>query len=396
MTHWQSLLDPNIQAFIKSHENADIRDLALRKPPNLNWPYVTILDQIKARQKAKTKIPQWLEHENIIFPSNDTLEQASSTATALYKASLFQGNTFADLTGGAGIDSWALSQNFENGFIIDADEDTAARLAHNFKILTDNPLKVFHTTAETCLQSMPQIDLILIDPQRRNQNRKGLYKLEDCTPNIFDLLPILKEKTTTILLKTSPMMDINQGIEQLGCVSAIHVLEWQGECKEVLYVLTPNQEPQNIPITAAKLDSNGKTLQSFTFTREGENTASPGFSEPLKYLYEPGPAFMKAGCYKSIATRYDLTKLHPHTHLYTSETPCTNFPGRSFEILGLYPVQSKTLPIPKANLAIRNFPQSIQTLKKKLKLKDGGDDMLFACTLQNEKHTLIHCRKIDK
>ena len=396
MNNWQALLDPNIKAFMALHENSDVRDLALKKCPNPDWPYPLILDQIKARQKAAIKIPQWLKHEDIIFPSSSTLEQASSIATANYKASLIKGKTFVDLTGGTAIDSYALSQNFESGTIIDADENTAALIKHNIGTLSPKSIKVEHDTAETFVTKMEKVDLALIDPQRRNENRKGLYKLKDCSPNIFELLKNIKAET--IILKTSPMLDINQGIEQLGCVEHVHVVELQGECKELLFILKPEKTAENIPITAVKIENDGDVLQSFTYTREAEQDINVKISKPLKNLYEPNPAFMKAGGYKSIADAYTLPKLHPHTHLYTSETHIQDFPGRSFEIIDTYHAQSKAIPFKKANLTVRNFPQDTATLKKKLKLKDGGNDYLFASTIADEntdknQHIIIHCRK---
>lgn len=393
---WQALLHPHIKTFIAAHQNNDVRDLALKKCPNPDWPYPLILDQIKARQKAAIKIPLWTKHQDIIFPPSNTLEQASSAATARYKATLVKGKTFADLTGGAGVDSHALIEHYKSGSIIDADENTAALIKHNMALLTQKPVTVECDTAENFIKTMQPVDLTLIDPQRRNQSRKGLYKLEDCSPNIFELLPNIK--ADRILLKTSPMLDINQGIEQLGCVEHTYVLEWQGECKEVLFILKPGTKTKNIPITAVKLDNEGNALQSFTYTCEEEQNLTTQISKPLKYLYEPSPAFMKAGGYKSLSNTYDLAKLHPHTHLYTSENPIKNFPGRGFEIIGTYTPQAKALPIKKANLTIRNFPQDTATLKKKLKLKDGGNDYLFACTITDEKsdknqHALIHCHK---
>jgi len=398
MTHdWQALLTPDIKNFINDHHNDDVRALALKKCPNPDWPYPLILDQIKARQKAKSKIPSWLTHQNIILPNSDTLEQASSEPCAKYKASLFSGKSFTDLTGGAGIDSWAMLYNFETATIIDQDINAATKIGHNLSHLTDKQTKTQNMSAEDFIQNMTQYDLALIDPQRRTQQRKGLYKLDDCSPNIIALLPHIKAKQ--ILLKTSPMLDINKGIKALGCVSHIHVVEWQNECKELLFILEPNTTTKNIPITAVQLNDNGAPIQSLTFTTDTESAHATNLSSPLNYLYEPSPAFMKAGGYKSISSHYKTPKLHPHTHLYTSQTPIKNFPGRSFKIINQYPAQAKSLPIKKANLTIRNFPQDTATLKKKLKLKDGGDDYIFACTIAHkdtdkDQHTLIHCRKI--
>jgi len=395
---WQALLTPEIQTFILENQGQDVHALALKKPPHPDWPYALILDQIKSRQKAKTKIPTWLEHQNIILPPSDTLEQGSSQACAKYKASLFKGKTFVDLTGGASIDSWAMLENFDHASILDCDEAASTRIAHNLKMLSDKNVTVKNENAEDFIQNMQSVDLAIIDPQRRNQSRKGLYKLEECSPDITSILPYIKAKQ--ILLKTSPMLDIDQAIKQLTCVQAVHVVEWQGECKEILLTLSlESPKNQNPPITAVKIDNHGAPINMFSYTREEEKEAHAEINEPQKYLYEPSPAFIKAGGYKSIASRYKAPKIHLQTHLYTSNIPIQDFPGRSFEIIDTYPAKSKKLPIQKANLKTRNFPQDTATLKKKLNLKDGGEDYLFACTMTNSKttknlHAIIHCKKI--
>ena len=398
MTDWQALLNPDIKAFIRDHENADIATLALKKPPKPDWPYADILDQIKSRQKARIKIPEWLDHDDIIFPAPGTLEQASSEATAKYKASLFQGKTFVDLTGGAGIDSWAMLEKFETATIIEKGKNAAQRFDHNIKILKSNSATVKNESAEVFIEEMPHVDLAIIDPQRRNTSRKGLYKLEDCEPNILGLLP--KIKADTILLKTSPMLDIAKGIKQLGHVSAVHIVEWSGECKELLFILKPNETNENPPITAVTINNHGQTIHDFTFTTNEENEAELTLSPPQNYLYEPSPAFMKVGAHKLLAQKYGLSKLAADTQLLTSKDHVTDFPGRSFKIIETYPAKTKALPFKKANLSVRNFPQDVKALKNKLKLKDGGEDYIFACSVisvenpEKESYRLIHCKKL--
>ncbi|MFK7838858.1 MAG: hypothetical protein AB8B83_00870 [Bdellovibrionales bacterium] len=395
---WQALLDNDIQTFICEHENADVKTLALKKPPNANWPYALILDQIKSRQKAKTKLPTWFETQSIIFPKPDTLEQASSEACANYKASLFKGNACVDLTGGTGIDSWAMLKNFKTADIVDYDQTTSKLIEHNLNQLTPKRFNANTIDAETFIKTMPQFDLAMIDPQRRNQNRKGIIKLEDCTPNILECISNIKAKH--ILLKTSPMLDINQAIDQLEYVQSVHIVEWDSECKELLFIIKPNKKTNNIPITAAKINNSGQTLNTITFNREDELTLDTKITPPQSYLYEPSPAFMKAGCHKTIAKNSRTQKIHINTNLHTSTHYSPNFPGRVFKIINTYKPQAKAIPFKKANLSVRNFPLETHELKKKLKLKDGGDDYLFACTTVDPKtnqeiKTLIHCRKSD-
>lgn len=388
----QRLLDPEIQAFIRSNEDSDVAALGLKKPPNPAWPYPLVLDQIKSRQKAKSKLPSWHAATGVILPSPNLIEQASSEATARYKASLVKGDVFADLTAGAGIDFLAFLQHFNRGIAVEKDPQAKEFLSHNLKLLSTHSFEIINASAEDEIAHLPQMDLIYIDPQRRNNRGKGLFRLQDCTPDILELLPQLRKKSKTIMLKTSPVLDIGQTIRDLKIVFDVHVIEWRGECREVIYILNENSsEPV---IHAVSIDDLGNTQTKISFTRKQESDSVSEFSAPQKYLYEPSPAFQKAGCYKFLGAHYGLKKLHQHTHLYTSNTPCPDFPGRSFEILGIYPANEKGLPVKQANLTVRNFPMQTETLRKKLGLKDGGNDYIFACTLNDESKILIHAHKI--
>ena len=396
---WKRLLEPDIQTFIRDHEENDVRELALKKPSEPDWPYPLILDQIKARQKAALKIPLWApHHSDIIFPPADILEQASSAATARYKAGLVKGKTFADLTGGAGVDSCAMTEHFESGICVEQNENAAALIAHNLPLLSKKPVTVQHELAEEFIKKMEPVDLIYLDPQRRTTDRKTVYKLEECSPNIFDLLPIIKDKTKKLMIKTSPMLDIWQTLENLKHVIDVHIIEWQGECKEVLYILDFDQQTpiDHIPITAAIVDDQGNALKTLTFTKTEENDTQAEYLMPTAFLYEPGPAFQKSGGFNVLAQKFGLHKFHKHTHLYSSDEFCPDFPGRSFKILDILPVDRKFLPLKQANLSIRNFPSDVQTLRKQLGLREGGENYLFACTLADANKVLIHCQKTKK
>jgi hypothetical protein len=387
--------DNDVRRFITEHEKSDIRALALKKPPHPDWPYALILDQIKARQKATTKIPAWHAHPDVIFPSSDTVEQASSAATALYKASLVHTEQFVDLTAGAGVDSWAFMQNVQSGTCIEKSQSAAALLKHNLTLLCTAPLDIINTSAETYIETMPQMGLAYVDPQRREGGKRGLFRLQDGQPNVSALLDTLKTKAKKIMVKTAPMLDIHQAIEDLQHVCTVHIVQWQGECKEVLYILDPAQTipAEEIPVHAVILDDNGHPTHKMTFTRAEEQSAEAPLSAPEAFLYEPGPAIQKSGGFNSVAQIYGLNKLHKHTHLYTAAHKLDDFPGRVFEICDTYAANAKALPFAQANLSIRNFPADVATLKKKLKLKDGGDEYLFACTLHDERKVLIHTRK---
>lgn len=387
---WQSLKDPDIKRFIREHETADVAALALKKPPSPNWPYKDVLDQIKARQKAKAKMPTWYAANDMIFPPPGLIEQASSEPCARFKASLATGEHFIDLSAGTGMDDWALAGAFKTGTLIERDETAAVLLAHNLEALGLPHLKVINAKAEDAMADLPPADLIYIDPQRRDDTRKGKFRLEEASPDILSLLPAIKAKAKQLLIKTSPMLDIAQSCAVLGGVREVHILEWKGECKEVLYLLDFQNRPfEDVHIHAHMLNETGQPAQTLSFTPAQEQAAQCEYALPLRYLYEPGPALQKSGGFKTIAQRFALKKLAPHTHLYTSENLAPDFPGRTFAVQGRFKAQEKKIPLEKANITVRNFPETAENLRKKLKLKDGGADTLFACTLNDETKALI-------
>lgn len=396
----KDLQETEIQDFIADHINDDIAQLALKKSPNPDWNYGAILDQIKSRQKAKKKIPSWVENFGLIMPPPDIIEQASSSATAAYKSNIKNGKCFVDLCAGSGCDSVAFMQSFQEGICIEHDKFLAKILRHNLKSLTTKPIHVFNQDAQNFVQDMPIADLVYIDPQRRDGRRRGIYELVDCSPDIISLIPILQTKTKHILLKTSPILDIKKTILDLKYASEIHIVQYQKECKEVLYLLDLKKLNNNPEIIAADIDDFGRTLKSIRFNFETEHSLDIQFAQTKKYLYEPGPAFQKAGCYASLAKKFNIEKLHPNTHLFTSDSLVSGFPGRTFEIMCTLPIDKKQikkyLPEQRANLTIRNFPMRTEDLRKKLGIQEGGHKTLFAFTDSKNKKSLILCTPIAK
>lgn len=393
------LSDPNIVEFVFAHLDDDVRALALKKSPYDDWPYIDVLDQIKSRQKLRMKMPDWSANRDLIAPSPFVVEQASSFATASFKASLFAGERVVDLTAGAGVDSYLLGSGFERLICVEHDRHSADILRHNMAALLGSKAKIVQVDAENFVQDMEPADLVYIDPGRRDGVRKGKFALADCSPNILEMLPILAQKTKAVLVKTSPFLDISGAIaafEEAGCtVPFVYVLEWRGDCKEVLYHLSFAPEAcAETEIKACILGDNGSVQASHVFVQAQEHSFQPNFSMPVQYLYEPSAAVMKSGGFHSLAAAFDVTKLHAHSHLYSSDMVIKDFPGRCFHVEGVFPVQAKALPFRQANLTVRNFPASVDVLKKRLKLKDGGDDYLFATTLCDDSKALVHCRKL--
>lgn len=399
----QFLCDPEVKSFIAAHEKDDVAALALKKPPLSDCPYPLILDQIKVRQKAKIKSPVFYSIDNFIFPSSSVFEQSSSYACALYKASLCKAFSFCDLTAGSGADSFVLARSAQKAVLIDMDADNTAILKHNAEILRmagylNADVLIHQCRVEDYLSDLEPCDLIYIDPQRRSEKQKGIFDLSACSPDILSLLPLLREKAQTIMIKTSPVLDIGAAVKMLGCVHAVHVVQWRGECREVLYLLGPNNTPvpQDVKITAVSIDDAGEALMRFEFTPAQDQQASVVYDMPKSYIYEPAPAFMKAGGFNAMAVYFGLSKLHMHTHLYTSDQFIKGFVGQGYRVLDIVSAQAKALPVNKAELSVRNFPMDAPTLRKKLKLSEGAEHRIFACTLADGQKRLIITEKLVK
>ncbi|BDD08205.1 hypothetical protein FUAX_06370 [Fulvitalea axinellae] len=393
----KDILSEKAQKFIKDHEAHDPFSLALQADKYPDLPVRDLAEQIASKRKAKKKLPAWYACEGIIFPPKLSMEQCSSELTAKYKAGLVSGDRMADITGGSGVDTFYLSKSFRHADYVEVNPALAEITEHNLKALGADNVDchtgdglVFIENSETTY------DCIYLDPARRSDAGRKVYALEDCTPDIVKEKDKLLEKSEKVLVKTAPLMDIDRAVDDLGCVSKVWVVSSENECKEVLYLL--EKEADNEPeIIAVDIQPNG-TVRELSFTRKGEKDISTNLSEPDAYLYEPNPAVMKAGAFKSVADKFGLGKLHQHSHLYTGPDFLPDFPGRKFELIGTCTVDRKALksilPEGKANVVTRNFPQSAENIKKKLKLKDGGNTFVFATTLLDGKKALLVCRRV--
>ena len=387
------LLQPHIQQFIREHERDDPYQLALQAHRYPEYPIPAIAEQLQARQKARGKLPEWYATEGIVFPPVLSMEQCSSQATAQYKQSLRQGERLVDLTGGAGVDIYYLGQAFAQTDYVEQDATLADTARHNFSVLGADSIRVHPVAAEAFLPTLSEpVDCIYLDPARRDAHGK-VFRLVDSQPNVLALRDVLLTKAKTVLLKTAPLLDIQATVQDLAYVTQVHVVAVNNEVKEVLYRLTPEtaEEPEIITINLRE------DAERFSFYRSQEAQASVTYAQPLRYLYEPNAALMKAGAFKSIAAHFHLYKLHPNTHLYTSEQLVPDFPGRTFTCQAVLPYQKKAvrqhLAQPQANITTRNFPDSVAIVRKKLGLKDGGDTYLFAAQLADEKYSVIVAHK---
>lgn len=380
--------------FIEAHKNDLLIDVALLLSKQTTFDKEFILAQINGIQKAKSKIQEFYDTPNIIYPTKLSLEQCSSEKTGIYKSQLISGKTLVDLTGGFGVDSFYLAKEYEQVTYIEQNTALYKTVKHNFGLLKATNIKLVNSTAEEFIKNNTQeFDVVYIDPSRRNQNER-VFKLDECTPNIIKLAPKLFQFSDKILIKTAPLLDIKQTLKDLKNVSKIWVISVNNDCKEVLYLLEKgfSSEPEINTINLSK------TNQEFSFNYSQENEAGVELSEPENYLYEANSAILKAGAFNSICEKYNVKKIAQHSHLYTSENLVENFTGRCFKIEHIIQYNLKEfrkLNITKANVSCRNFKNNVAQVKQKLKLKDGGETYLFATTDLNDKPVLVVCSKID-
>lgn len=335
-----------------------------------------LLQQTEGRERTADKLPLFASMEDWWYPVRVSCEQCSSEQTAQYKASLVSGEKMADLTAGYGVDTFFMSERFKQACYVEQNAELCRIAAHNFALTDHQQSIIIHNmTAEDFLKTAGQYDLIFADPARRDNYGGKVFKLDDCTPNIVELLPALREHLTPkgrVMLKLSPMLDISQAVNALAAVQwDVHVVAVKNEVKEVLLVSGGTGL-----VTAIDL---AKKDQVFTFTKEDERAC--GFRQETgnwKYLYEPNAAILKAGAYKLVAARYGLQKMDVNTHLYASDKLVEDFPGRVWQIA------TAPTPITSANVICRNYPLTPEQLKKKMRIKDGGDIYVIGCRMNGK------------
>lgn len=396
-------LSPETLAFIDSHRGDDVRTLALqaKKYPAVDMAEAVV--QIVGYQIAEKKVPLWAQTAGIRYPQHLSMEQCSSEVTARYKASLVSGDTLTDLTAGWGVDCSFLARNFRCADYVERQETLCRIAAHNFPLLGLPHVRIHCADAVEYLQSMEPVDCLFLDPARRDSHGGKTVAIAECEPDVCRLEPLLVEKGKTVMIKLSPMLDMASALRDLQYVRRIHVVSVNNECKELIILLRKAPDEEEIAagevIISCEQVVNNSVHQHFQFTFSEEKSAGCPLAESVgNYLYEPGAALLKAGPYRLLATRYGVEKLHPNSHLYTS-SGLVDFPGRRFRVTAVSGFGKKDLKVllegvEKANLTVRNFPSSVAELRKKLKLKEGGDTYLFATTLASGEKVLIRGEKV--
>lgn len=443
--------------FIRKHAQDDVRKLALKRPTNPNVDLKEALVQIEGYQTARKKLPLWAENPQLVYPPRISMEQCSSETTALYKQQvvrrLLQGLSgplsMADMTGGFGIDFSYLAPLFDRAYYIEQQEILCRIAQHNLKVLGLKQAEVLHGDGVERMPEQAPLTLVFIDPARRDQQGKKTVALSDCTPDLSAIQERIRSCSRFCMAKLSPMLDIHQALQELKGVIEVHVVSVDNECKELLLILASGETENTTEIAtvgkrqetdgnlASETDKTEEAVanklenastssiseqsnvkkpaetrifcvnlqkgeqQTFEYTAQEEASAEAVYTDqPGAYLYEPNTSLLKAGAYKCLCARFGVRKLHPNSHLYTSDTLCADFPGRRFRVTGSRTFSKQNLKqiardIPQANITIRNFPSTVQELRKKLKIKEGGDRYLFATTLKNEQHIILECLKAE-
>jgi len=400
-SYLSSLIQESVQDFIIENEGLDEKTLLLKQNTTLGIPTPIIADQLAGRRKAKYKLPSFYKTKGIVYPLSLNLEQTSSELTAHFKKEVTQSNSFrkskygVDLSGGFGVDSYVLGSSCDHFDYVEPNAALLEIARHNHKVLRVDTIDYHETTAENFLKSTAAFfDFIFIDPSRRNKSQK-VFKLADGEPNVIDLLSLIFAKTDFLLIKASPLLDIQQGLRELINVAKVFVVAVDNECKELLFLCKKGSmaEPEIHCINLSSAVDRRSESYSFVFSNETKATSS--FSAPLAYLYEPNASILKSGAFKSIGQHFNLCKLQVNTHLYTSDNLILDFPGRIFKVLSINPKVDQLKIIFKGdqvNVITRNYSLTPDELKKKLKLKDGGENFLIGFSGSKRKYLVAASR----
>lgn len=387
-------LKSEIQQFISDHIGADISKLALQKNPFPDVEWIAIVNQIASKTKAKEKLPTWFKTPGIVYPSKISVEQTSSEKTAIYKSALVEGESLIDLTGGFGVDDYYFSKQIESVVHCEIHAELSAIVRLNFEKLGVQNIECHSGDSLQILRNLNRkFDWIYIDPSRRSDSKGKVFMLKDCLPNVPELLSTYFEYADHLLMKTAPILDLTAGLSELENVRKIHIVAIDNEVKELLWEISKNHigAPEISTINICKDSS--EELFGFPFGK----TFEVHYSLPKKFLFEPNSAIMKSGGFDAVSKTYALEKLHPHSHLYTADAVVA-FPGRIFQIDHTVPYRKNEmkqfLGNTKANVTVRNFPDSVESIRKKWNIKDGGDVYCFFTTDANQDKIALICTKI--
>ena len=390
----KNLLNTEIQDYINANLKADITTLLLKGMSFSGATSDEVIEQIEAKKRCEKKLPTWFNTANIYYPNKLNIEQTSSETTANYKADLVSGNSLIDLTGGFGVDTYYFAKAIESVTHCEINDELSEIVKHNYNALDVQNVNCLNESGIDALKRIDtQFDWIYIDPSRRDDSKKKVFLLSDCAPNVKTFQGLFLKYAKHVMIKTSPLLDIKATRGDLKHVKELHIIAVNNEVKELLWVLERDYEAEFKVKTVNITKSN---TQKFDFNFDDESKAIAEYSLPLSYLYEPNSAILKAGAFDTVSTALDIPKLHKHSHLYTSKH-LIDFPGRRFKIEKVIPFNKKAFAkekISKANVTTRNFPLSVGDIRKKLKIKDGGNVYLFFTTNMSNEKIILVCSKV--
>lgn len=364
------LLHSDVQKYINANLNTDLHSLLLKKSPFSEVSMQEIVQQIKGKQVAQKKFP-FLLKEGIIFPPQLNLEQASSEKTALYKSEILKGKKFLDLTSGFGVDAYYLSKNFDEVTLVEQNSELLEIVENNWAVLERKAQFINQKLEDFLKENEDQYDVVYLDPARRDNNKNKVFLLEDLSPNILEIQEKLLSISNEVVIKLSPLIDLKYLVSVLPNISRIDIIAWKNDVKEVVVFLS-NEKLGEITCNCMNLESEEST---FTYKFGQEENAQSEYAEPEQFLYIPNNSILKAGIFNLISERFNLKKLHPNTHLYTSNEKTEDFPGRILEIEVIDNKQIKKKS--QFNIISKNYPLKPEEIKKKYGLKDGGDQYLI-------------------
>ena len=391
------MLNRETMEFVAAHRHEETRALALKAKRLPGVDMQQALTQIEGWQTAREKLPAWAATEGIIYPPRISMEQCSSEATALYKSNIAKGESVADLTGGFGIDCSYIARGFRSATYIERNPLLCGIARENFALLGLDHITVINGDSQELFHSLPSLDWIFIDPARRDGDGRKVVALSDCEPDVTALEEELLAKAHRVMVKCSPMLDITAACRQLKHVSAVHIVAVNNECKELLLILERASNGAGITTTCTDIRKEGE--QRFTYTAEEGNNSITEYSGSIaRYLYEPNAAILKSGCHAILAQRHNISKLHPNSQLYTADHLEKDFPGRTFNVEKVYGFSKAELKevqaLEQANITVRNFPENVAQLRRRLKLAEGGERYIFATTLSGGEKVLAVCSKV--
>ena len=391
----KAILNTEIQEFINLNLDTNISALLLKGTSFSEVDTKTLIEQIEAKKRSKTKLSTWFSNEKIYYPNKLNIEQTSSETTAKYKSELLEGHSIIDLTGGFGVDCFYFSKRFKTVKHCEINKMLSGIVRHNFIQLNVQNIVTVQTDGINYLKKSSQTyDWIYIDPSRRHDSKGKVFFLKDCLPNVPQHLEMLFKHSKNIMIKTSPLLDLSFGISELSHVKTIHIVAINNEVKEFFWVL---DKDYNGSINIETVNIKNDNIAKFDFLINEEQHTESNYAKPLTYLYEPNASILKAGAFNQVAKQLGVFKLHKHSHLYTSEG-LIKFPGRVFKIekIILYNKKElKKMAFTKANIATRNFPETVQQIRKKFKIKDGGNIYMFFTTNVEDNKIILITSKIE-